>query len=216
MNAPERLAKLSSDETEALLRMSKTGPFAPGICIFSLGDPVQGFHFVTKGLIEEFRLTESGEKLPMNRVGPGEIFGLSAVSGCYCCFAEAVEESVVGFLSFEALEELCRRFPKVAVNLVQVLVRRLGEVEDRLELMTFSHLRARVARALLRLHSIHGPQLRGITHETLASWAGSSRPKVSLVLGELQRAGLLQLSRGEIEIRDPAGLESWATKVSEP
>jgi CRP/FNR family transcriptional regulator len=210
----EVLHGLSADEAAAVLKMTEDRTYACGTGIFSLGDPQAGICLVKQGLVEEFRLTESGAKLPMSRIGPGKLFALSSVNGCYCCFTETVEESVIGFLSFEALEDLCRRLPKLAVNLVEVLARRLGEIEDRLELLAFSGLRSRVAWALLGLYGIHGPRLEGVTHEALASWAASSRPKVSMVLEELQQAGLLTLSRGMIELRDPAGLEEWAKQVA--
>jgi CRP-like cAMP-binding protein len=169
---------------------------------------------VKKGFVEEFRLTENGNKLPISRIGPGKLFALSSVQGRYCCFAEAVEGSIIGFLSFQKLEDLCGKFPKIAVNLIEVLARRLGEIEDRLELLAFSGLRSRVAWALLGLYGIHGARLEGVTHEALASWAASSRPKVSMVLEELQQAGLLRLSRSVIEVRNPGGLEEWAKQVA--
>ena len=179
-----------------------------------MGDRQRGLYLLRQGLVEEFRLTEDGAKLPISRVVPGQLFGLSVLKeGCYCCFAQAVQESVIGFLSFTRLEEVSREYSKVAVNLVELLTRRLGEIEDRLELVAFKGLRARVAWALLRLYATQGPRLTGITHEALATWAAGARAKVSLILEEMQRTGLLHLSRGRIEIRDPAGLEKWAQEV---
>jgi CRP/FNR family transcriptional regulator len=208
------LRGLTAEEAEAVLKTTEDRTYANGASIFSAGDPQTGICLVKQGLVEEFRLTESGAKLPMSRTGTGKLLALASVRGRYCCFAEAVEESVVGVLSFQALEALCRKFPKLAVNLLEVLASRLGEVEDRLELLAFSGLRSRVAWALLGLYGIHGPRLEGVTHEALASWAASSRPKVSMVLEELQQAGLLKLSRGMIELRDPVGLEEWAKQLA--
>ena len=205
---------LASAEADAILKMTEDQPYARGTYIFSLGDEQQGLYLVQKGLVEEFRLTEDGNKLPMNRSGPGKFLALASVEGRYCCFAEAVEDSVVGFLPFRKLEDLCRKFPRAAMNLVEVLVRRVGELEDRLQLLTLSGLRARVAGTLLGLYATQGPRLERVTHEALAAWAASSRPKVSVVLEELERAGLVRLSRGQIEILDPAGLQEWAKQIA--
>ncbi len=150
----------------------------------------------------------------MNRIVPGQLFGLSSVEKHYCCFAEALEESVVGFLSFEKLEGIYRDFPTVAYNLVKLLTSRLGEIEERLQLLVFSDLRARVAWSLLGLSAIHGSTLSQTTHEVLATWAAGSRPKVSQILKELQQEGILSLARGEIQIRDQARLAEWAKQVS--
>jgi len=205
---------LSSAEAEAILKLTEDQTYPRGTCIFNLGDEQQGLYLVKTGLVEEFRLTEDGNKLPINRSGPGKFLAVASVAGRYCCFAEAVEESVVGFLPFPKLEELCRRFPSAAKNLIEVLVRRQGEIEERLQLLGLSSLRARVAGTLLGLYATQGQSLERVTHEALAAWAAGSRPKVSVVLKELEKAGLLRLSRGQIEILDPGGLQEWARKVN--
>ena len=215
IDVAEVLRGLSSTEAEQIMHLTKDRSYAPRTCIFSFGDQQQGLYLVKKGLVEEFRLTENGNRLPMNRIGPGKLFGLSSVEERYCCFAETVDESVIGFLSFQTLEDLCRKFPRTIVKMIELLARRLGEIEARLELLTFNSLRARVAWSLLGLYTNQGPHLTGITHEVLGEWAASSRPKVSMVLEELQRANLLRLSRAEIEVLDPIALGKWAKQAAE-
>ncbi len=205
---------LSSAEAEALVGMTEDETYASRTCVFSLGDQQMGLYLVKEGLVEEYRLTEDGNKLPITRSGPGKFLALASVEGRYCCFAEAVEESVVGFLSFQKMEDLCRRFPRSMVNLIEVLVRHLGDIEERLEILAFGGLRVRVIWALLSLYASHGPRLTGITQEALGEWAASSRPKVSMVLQELQEAKLLRLSRGEIEVLDPDGLQEWVKRLT--
>lgn len=205
---------LSSSEAGSILEMIQDQTYARGTCIFDLGDPQQGLYLVKKGLVEEYRLTEDGNKLPINRSGPGKFLALASEKGRYCCSAEAIEESVVGLLPFAKLEDLCRKFPRAAVNLIEVLARRESELEDRLQLLALSGLRGRVAGTLLGLHATQGRHLERVTHEALAAWAASSRPKVSVVLEELEKTGLLRLSRGAIEIVDLAGLKEWAKQVA--
>ncbi|MFQ5874934.1 MAG: Crp/Fnr family transcriptional regulator [Dehalococcoidia bacterium] len=214
INVAEVLSGLSKSEADAIMKMSQDQRYARGTYVYELGEHQQGLYLVKAGLIEEFRLGESGNKLPMSLIVPGQLFGLSSVEKHYCCFAEAVEESIVGFLSFEKLEGICRNFPMVAYNLVQLLLGRLGEIEERLELLVFSELRARVAWTLLGLSAVHGLTLAGITHETLAMWAAGSRPKVSQILQELKQAGVLHLARSQIQIRDPIRLAELAKEVA--
>ncbi|HEY5618497.1 MAG TPA: helix-turn-helix domain-containing protein [Vicinamibacterales bacterium] len=47
-----------------------------------------------------------------------------------------------------------------------------------------------------------------LTHEGLATMLGVRRPTVTLVMGSLQRAGLIQERRGRILIRDRSRLEA--------
>lgn len=214
INVGKVLSGLSDSEAEAIMKMSQDRRYVRGSCVYELGEQQQGLYLVKSGLVEEFRLTESGNKLPMGRITSGQLFGLSSVEKHYCCFAEAVEDSVVGFLSFDKLEDICRNFPTVAYNLVQLLTSRLGEIEERLELLVFSGLRARVAWSLLGLSAVQGTILSRTTHEALATWAAGSRPKVSQILQELQQAGILCLSRGEIRISDTTRLAEWAKQAS--
>lgn len=206
----EIFSGLSKSEAQAIMNMAQDQTYARRATVYAFGEHQRGLYLAKRGLIEEFRLTEGGNKLPISRIVPGQLFGLSSVNGHYCCFAEAVEESVVGLLSFEKLESVCRDFPVVAANLVKMLAEKLGQIEERLELVSFSVLRARVAWALLGLSASHGLRLAGITHEALADWAGGSRPKVSQVLEKLQQVGLVRLSRGDIQICDAARLTEWA------
>lgn len=204
---------VSAAEAKAVLEMTEDRTYPRGACIFNLGDQQKGLHFVKKGLVEEYRLTEGGKKLSITRIGPGNMFAISVVNGNYCCFAETVDESVVGFLSFERLGEICRKNPGAAVNLIRVLASHAGELEDRLERLAFSSLRARVGWALLQLSATQGYRLAGVTHETLADLVASSRPKISVVLEELKKIGLVRLARGEIYISKPEDLEKWTKQM---
>lgn len=215
IDVAELLQGLSQADAQSVLQMTQDHTYPKGMCIFRADEPQQGLYLVKRGLVEEFRLTEQGERLPINRLGPGRLLAMASRGGNYCCFAEAVEESVVGFLSFQALENICARFPRVAVNLVTVLARRLGETEERLELLASRDLRGRVAGVLLMLWTTHGQRPLSITHEALAQWVAGSRPKVSILLEELRKAGLIRLARGKIEILDPSGLEQWAREEAE-
>lgn len=214
IDVTEVFSGLSKAEIEIIMNQSRDRRHSMGNYVYELGEHQEGFYLVKTGLVEEFRLTEGGNKLPMGRIVPGQLFGLSSVGKHYCCFAEALEESVVGFLSFEKLEGICRDFPMVACNLVKLLTSRLGELEERLQLLVFSDLRSRVAWSLLGLSAIHGSTLSKTTHEALATWAAGSRPKVSQILEELQEEGILTLSRSEIQIRDQARLAEWAKQVA--
>jgi Mn-dependent DtxR family transcriptional regulator len=47
-----------------------------------------------------------------------------------------------------------------------------------------------------------------LTHELLATMLGVRRPTVTLVVGSLQRAGLIEEKRGQITLRDRERLEA--------
>ena len=68
----------------------------------------------------------------------------------------------------------------------------------------------RCARWLLQLHDrLPGDAFR-LTQEYLALMLGLARPSVTLVMGALQRAGLVSYHRGELTVLDREGLEASA------
>jgi CRP-like cAMP-binding protein len=68
----------------------------------------------------------------------------------------------------------------------------------------------RCARWLLQIHDrVPGDAFR-LTQEYLAIMLGVSRPAVTLVMGALQRAGLVAYHRGDLTILDRPGLEAAA------
>jgi CRP-like cAMP-binding protein len=68
----------------------------------------------------------------------------------------------------------------------------------------------RCARWLLQIHDrVPGDTFR-LTQEFLALMLGLARPSVTVVMGALQRAGLLTYHRGELTILDRASLEAAA------
>jgi hypothetical protein len=68
----------------------------------------------------------------------------------------------------------------------------------------------RCARWLLLTHdSVDGDSFM-LTQEFLAEMLGVHRPRVSIVAGTLQQAGLIRYSRGRVRVVDRAGLENAA------
>jgi CRP-like cAMP-binding protein len=68
----------------------------------------------------------------------------------------------------------------------------------------------RLARWLLMCHDRVEGHTLALTHEFLAQMLGVRRPTVSLAASTLQRAGLIQYSRGVVTILDRDGLEEAA------
>ncbi len=69
-------------------------------------------------------------------------------------------------------------------------------------------LEARMARCLLTTRDRIERDEFPCTHEQLAGLLGATRPKVSLALKTLQRAGTVIHSRGSVRILDPVALEA--------
>jgi CRP-like cAMP-binding protein len=72
----------------------------------------------------------------------------------------------------------------------------------------FHEIEGRCMRWLLTVDDLVGNTEIPVTHEGLATILGVRRPTVTLVLGSLQRAGLIRERRGGIVIKDRSRLEA--------
>jgi CRP-like cAMP-binding protein len=74
----------------------------------------------------------------------------------------------------------------------------------------FHQIEGRCVRWLLTVDDLVGDTAIPVTHEKLATMLGVRRPTITLVLGSLQRAGLISERRGRIVIKDRLRLEAAA------
>jgi CRP-like cAMP-binding protein len=97
------------------------------------------------------------------------------------------------------------------------LVDRHRSTEERLESLLLHGVEARLVDFLFGAHRrwaaehVSGELIAApFTHADIALLIGSTRETVTLLLGKLKRAGLIQFDRRRIVIRDRAGLEKRA------
>jgi CRP-like cAMP-binding protein len=147
--------------------------------------------------------------------GPGETVGETALAGN----PHATESAVVlddadvlclpltGFRKLMASDEGVRR------AVVKILVETRLAAEQRLESLLLRGVEARLVDFLLASVRRWGePHASGqvitapFTHADIALLVGSTRETVTLVLGKLKRAGLIELEKRRIVVRDREGL----------
>ncbi|TMZ56738.1 Crp/Fnr family transcriptional regulator [Klebsiella pneumoniae] len=82
--------------------------------------------------------------------------------------------------------------------------------------LTYQDVRHRIIAILLRLAEAHGTA-RGetvvlrlpVTHQDLASMAGTTRESVNRILNDLRRKRILDMNRYHIILNDVETLKSW-------
>ena len=122
-------------------------------------------------------------------------------------FAESVEDCLLCVMSRHDVERLIMSKPSVALRIMDLMAKRLNEVEARLEDMAFKSIPARLALLLLELQKEQGNQIHGYTHQDLAEAVGTYRETTTQTLNEFKAKNLIDIGRKQIAILDPAGLE---------
>ena len=168
---------------------------------------------IGSGRVRRVRRTPERE-LTLGYYGPGDLVGeMSLVD------SEARLETVV--LDYvEALRippRLIRMVMSEDLEFASAMHRLMGErrllAERRIDALLTRSVESRVAEFLLDASSRHGiPDSRGIligvkfTHQEIASYVGSTRETVTLVLGAFKRAGVIATDHRRVVIKDIAGL----------
>ena len=109
---------------------------------------------------------------------------------------------------------LLETYSRVSLNLTNTLADRLRGMDVEAQIFAYKDAQGRVAYVLLRLHrdgvvkaEADGTQVVHLTHQELASLAGTSRETVTRALKALEAHGVIETRPKEIHLLDPDGLE---------
>jgi CRP-like cAMP-binding protein len=169
--------------------------------------PCSELSLVIEGRVKVTR-TMKGTETVVGIFGAEQFFGEQALLGRqpYCERATAMEETTLMSWSAAEIEAQIDRQPKLAVALMQILVGRCLDLEERLQSLAFHKIPERVARCLIRFARLGTAQGDGavcippLTHQVFSQYLGTSRGMVTSSMNELRHLGFLRYSRKAIEI----------------
>lgn len=199
--------------TESLKKMSLARVERRG----RLGDVEPATVWVlASGRIRVVRRSPDGRDITLDYYGAGEVVGE---------MAWVEENPPLKFLAVENVEAV--RVPLTVVRqltssdaafarrMADLMGRRRLAAEQRIERLLTKPVEARVAHFLLEGSRRYGvPDSRGtligvkFTHLEIASYVGSTRETVTLILGDFKRAGLILTDHRRIVVTDAEGLET--------
>ncbi len=214
LQAVDIFQDLDEQELAAIDKSITMIPCSGGKIFYTPEDTGEALFILKEGKVQLYRISPDGRKLVTNTLSAGTVFGeMSLVGqGMYDSFAEATEDCTVCKMDRAALEQLLLKKPQVALRILEVIGRRLVEVEARLEDMAFKTVAGRLASVLLRLMREQGQTISGFTHQNLADAVGSYRETTTQTLSRFKAQGLVRTGRKRIDILDPQGLQRIAEK----
>ena len=175
--------------------------------VFSQGQPCENYIVLAEGQVKVFTRSVEGRELVLYRIKAGEMCVLttSCLLGGNNYPAEAVTESSVKahLLPRSQFNELLDSDREFRHFVFDSFSQRLTALMMQMEQVTLDSVDQRLARFLLQQAKNNRLQ---ITHQDIAINIGSAREVVSRRLKELEKRGLVRLSRGKIELLDANGL----------
>jgi CRP-like cAMP-binding protein len=215
-------APLSDDDIAHVAAVTAERRYERGDIIILEGDRGGALYFVHSGLIKVFKSSPEGKEQVLRLFEAGETFNdVPALDGGpNPASAAAMAPSVVYATGGAELRRLIAERPSVAVATVQALAGMLRHLVTLVEVLSFRHVTARVARILLEQEASQatstsadgkpGRAPHRLTQQEMAAMAGTAREMVGRALKELEAAGAIQMQRGRITVVSRELLEMLA------
>jgi CRP/FNR family transcriptional regulator, cyclic AMP receptor protein len=198
------------------LMLGSTAPLTlkKGQRLFERGDPGGVMYVVLEGCVEISIVTETGRKISLNLIGPGNCFGEISMFDKYDRTASAValEASRLQPINHETFIAASKRCPELALTLIEILCERVRWISDSVEDYALLSLERRLARRLIMLQEKF-PSADGsinIAQSDLADFAGASRESTNKILIHWKNLGLVVIGRRTITLQDKAKLDQIA------
>jgi len=214
----QRVQYFASLPTAALRRLAdRCGARAlrPGELLFEEGQPCHGLFIIAEGTVEVRQTSLRGREQVFHTEGPGATLGEGPLfdRGGYIATAVATGPTQVLFLRRPDLLDLCRRYPDVALSILETMARRVRRFAEIVSDLAFRPVPERLARYIdnLARSAAPGSELDlELTQAQLAARLGTVRELVARAFSQLEDSGIITRRRARVVIRDPARLAALA------
>jgi len=217
LNPTRNSTAFSSESLKKLQQIMYVQYWEANVNVFREGDASNSLYFVQSGKVKLTKLSEEGKDYIMSLFHAGDFFGQldpSSVS-IHPFSATTLEKCTIGVLQRGDLEVLLWQHGDLAIDYMNwmAFMHRLTQTKFR-DLMMLGKPGA-LCSTLIRLSNTYGIkdengiQIRmKLTNAELAHHIGCARESVNRMLGELKRAGAVQMNDGMITITDLPYLQS--------
>jgi len=207
---------------KTLLELGVHQEFNFGDIVYKQNEPSRGLICFQQGKIELCTILPGGMKKNICMVGTPHILGETSVidGGTNICTAIAQAKTKVVFVSKEIAQEIFLSNPNLMYVIMSAMAKKIRYMQIQVEDAAF-RLPQKLARLLLSYNEyLESPCKEHdgrviVTHDELASFLGTTRPKITKHLNALYKQGLIEKGRGYIRIKDYEGLKHICGKFSD-
>src|SRR6266705_1059474 len=202
-------ADLADEDIRALMTIARKRTFRSGEVIFHRDDPGQVLYVIKEGKVKIYLISPDGQEISLVVFGKGECFGEFAILDDFPRSANAIALEKVECYTLQRSDfhNAIMKNPKIAIQVLEVLSKRLRSTDQMIEDLIFLDVYGRVAKKLLELADAHGAKVEDgiridvrLTQQELASMVGASRESVNKVMGYFTEKNFLSTDKHRITL----------------
>ncbi|NLK44523.1 MAG: Crp/Fnr family transcriptional regulator [Tissierellia bacterium] len=188
-------SNLTYDEMIEVARITRERVFEKGEMIYMAGDKGEKLYVIHSGKVKITRITDSGKEQVIRVLGPGEFMGeLSLFSPLPLTDnGEALTRTIVCVIDGNKLKDLMKRYPTIALKVIEELSKRLEKSESLIENISLHSVEKRIAQALINMAEGKNEIVLKMSKRDLASHLGMSQETLSRKLTAFQDMGIIKL-----------------------
>ena len=180
------------------------------------GQPFQGIGIVASGKVAVVRETYSGNRIILDIIDTGGIFGeMVAFSDgkVWPVTVIAQEASCMLFLPPEKIlgncANICSSHTALIMNMLNIISNRALMLNRKIEHLAARSIRSKVSRYLLDMYRQNGDTafIIPMKRHELADYLGMPRPSLSREMGSMRNAGIIEFEGSSIKIKQVLRLE---------
>lgn len=198
------LSGLDEEQMQELERNTRMRESKKREIIYFPDEASDTIYFLKQGKVKITRIAEDGRTTTLQLVGPGEIFGESAILGQerHENIAEVVEDAVICSISREQFQDLMTENPQLNLSITKFIGFRIRKIEAHVEDLVFKDARDRVEAFLRRYVKTFGRKLIDgwmvrpfLTHQEIADLTATTRQTVNAILNQMVKEGQIKYTR---------------------
>lgn len=201
---------LTAEERLLLENRSYYLQYRQGQQLRSAGTQCLGVLLVLSGTLRTYLLSPDGREMTLSRTRSGETYLLTAAcvleSISFDTQVDAEEDCEVLLIPSDVFSVLVEQNLQVECDSYKMLADGYADVVSSIERLIFLSLEQRIASFLLDESANTGTDQLQMTHEQIAVSIGSARVAVNRTLHQMAKKGLVELSRGSIQLANKAAM----------
>lgn len=196
----------------------KEETFSKGEFIAQAGQPMKGLGLLTEGSLSVLKENVSGNRIIMNILKPGDLFGEMAVFSekrVWPASIEALTNSTVLFISQDKIvgscSHACSFHRQIILNMLKILSEKAMNLNRKVEYMSIKGMREKLCTFFWELHKEQGSLLIHLPmkRNEMADFLNISRPSMSREMGRMRDEGIIDFHLSTVKILKPEKLAEY-------